>query len=488
MSHKKNYHKINSNYPNFEDNNSITKNLDGLKFNSSQKDQILKKENYDIVIDINSIRYLQTKGWEILYPNGRKEELNKIIESSEKCIVSILGHSNRGKTFILQRISGLNLESGYQIQTKGLSIKLAEKTNILLLDTAGTNVPLLIEEGAPDPRNDKNFLQNELYYINLCQIITNYILQTFIIKIAEVLICVVGMLTASEQVFLNKVKKNCRNKKKLIVIHNLTKCYKKEEIEIYKQKILLNNIIDKYEEKPIPSFDEKINFYNNYYIEKDEDGTGHQYNVLHFIFGNDFSEEIKPYNDSTIKFIKDYIDTKINKSLNLFEKLIEHVTDISSSVLTKELTSITLNNDNIKCSEEIRPKEIIADELDNIIFIGKDYEPSYGYYKKNGQFIISINICSKLKENSLKVKHKVDKDVKEYTIFKISGERLIQGEKNNDNVKIFKPFINKRENLKKFKLNFKVKLKEDFDITLLDSQYKKNIKYGILFLSFNIIN
>ena len=186
--------------------------------------------------------------------------------------------------------------------------------------------------------------------------------------------------------------------------------------------------------------------------------------------------------------LKDYIDTKINKSLNLFEKLIEHVTDISSSVLTKELTSITLNNDNIKCSEEIRPKEIIADELDNIIFIGKDYEPSYGYYKKNGKFIISINICSKLKENSLKAKHKVDKDVKEYTTFKISGERLIQGEKKNDNAKIFKPFINKRENLKKFKLNFKVKLKEDFDIILLDSQYKTNIKYGILFLSFNIIN
>ena len=33
-----------------------------------------------------------------------------------------------------------------------------------------------------------------------------------------------------------------------------------------------------------------------------------------------------------------------------------------------------------------------------------------------------------------------------------------------------------------------LKLKEDFDIILLDSQYKTNIKYGILFLSFNIIN
>ena len=152
---------------------------------------------------------------------------------------------------------------------------------------------------------------------------------------------------------------------------------------------------------------------------------------------------------------------------------------------TRHFVKNTIFKNNVMANAK---NSIYITRSNNIIFIGKDYEPSYGYYKKNGKFIISINICSKLKENSLKAKHKVDKDVKEYTTFKISGERLIQGEKKNDNAKIFKPFINKRENLKKFKLNFKVKLKEDFDIILLDSQYKTNIKYGILFLSFNIIN
>ena len=441
---------------------------------------------YDIIIDINSIRHLK-EGWKILYPNGDMDNLKKAIENSAKSIVSILGHSNRGKTHILQRISGVNLECGYQIQTKGLSIKLPKDKNLLILDTAGTNAPLLLEEGEKDLRNDKNF-QKELYNINLCQIITNYILQTFIIKVADTLICVVGMLMASEQVFLNKVKKNCRNKKRLIVIHNLIKCYTKEEIKKYKKETFLKDIINGFEERPIPSFDDKISDDNTYYVEKDKDGTGHEYDVLHFIFGNDSSEDVKSINDATIKYIKDFIDIRISKPSNIFKKLINHIKDSSSSVLTEELTSITLENDIIKCSGEINPKEIIADELDNISFIGKDYEPSYGYYMKNGKFIIAINICSKLKENSLKVKHRPDKDIKEYTVFKISGERLISGDKNNQNEKIFKHYINKRENLKKFKVIFKVKLNEEFKISLLDSQYKEKIKYGILFLSFNIIN
>ena len=69
---------------------------------------------------------------------------------------------------ILQKLSGINLESGYQIQTKGLNIKIPEDQNILLLDTQGTNA-FLDEE---DKRNDQNFIK-VFENINLCQIITN---------------------------------------------------------------------------------------------------------------------------------------------------------------------------------------------------------------------------------------------------------------------------------------------------------------------------
>lgn len=448
-------------------------------------------DNYDIIIDINSIRFLKSKGWKIYYLKEKELKTKEILKSSKKSIVSILGHSNRGKTYILQKLSGINLESGYQIQTKGLSIKIPDDQNILLLDTQGTNAPLLLEEDEEDKRNDQNFIE-VLENINLCQIITNYLIQTFIIKEAHTLICVVGMLTSSETIFLNKVRKNCRNTKQLIVIHNLINCHSKRDIEKYKNETLLNNIIIKFEERVIPTFDisNKEDVFNKYYIEIDEDEIGHDSDVLHFIFGNDNSEELKNCNESTIKFIQNYIDIKVSKNTNIIQKLIEHVNNLSSLVLKNKINiKVNENLDLIKYEDnnEIEPKEIIADELDNITFIGNYYEPNYRYYKKGNKFIIGIDICSKLKEGSLRAVHCYDKDNKELEIFRISGERLICGNQKNEKKKVINNFINKRITAKKFKLEFKVNLSEK-GIISINSKYYISIKKGILFLSFDISN
>ena len=418
-----------------------------------------------------------------------EEQTKKMLKSSKKNVVSILGHSNRGKTYILQKLSDVNLDSGYQVQTKGLSIKIPEEKKILLLDTQGTNAPLLLEESEEDKRNDQNF-REVLEYINLCQIITNYLIQTFIIKEANTLICVVGMLTSSETIFLNKVRKNCRNTKQLIVIHNLINCHTKRDIEKYKTETLLNNIIIKFEERVIPSFDisNKEDNFNKYYVEIDDDDKGHESDVLHFIFGNDNSKELKNFNESTINFIKNYIDIKVNKKTNIIEALTEHVNNLSSLVLKNKI-NIKVNEklDLIKYEDqnEIEPKEIIADELDNITFIGNYYEPNYRYYKKDNKFIIGIDICSKLKEESLKALHCCDKDNKELEKFKITGERLIC--EKEEKKKIINNFINKRINAKKFKLEFKVDLSKE-KINAISSEFNKEIKKGILFLSFEIIN
>ena len=114
------------------------------------------------------------------------------MKKKKKVIVSILGNSNRGKTYLLQKLGDMNLKAGYQIQTKGLSFKVNNE-EIIFLDTAGTNTPLLIEDGKKRPNKEE---QKDIY---LCQIITNYIIQTFVIEYAHILICVVGMLNASEQ-------------------------------------------------------------------------------------------------------------------------------------------------------------------------------------------------------------------------------------------------------------------------------------------------
>ena len=89
-----------------------------------------------------------------------------------------------------------------------------------------------------------------------------------------------------------------------------------------------------------------------------------------------------------------------------------------------------------------------------------------------------------MKENSIKAKHKFIKDTNE-TIFKISGERLIKGEKENNEFNIINEFINKRDNLKKFRLEFKIQMNEE-NIVSVDKAYEYEINYGILFLKFNI--
>jgi hypothetical protein len=62
---------------------------------------------------------------------------------------------------------------------------------------------------------------------------------------------------------------------------------------------------------------------------------------------------------------------------------------------------------------------------------------------------------------------------------------LIKGEKILEGVRIINEFINKRDNLKKFKLEFKINMNEE-GILSVDKKFSSDINYGILFLYFNI--
>ena len=92
---------------------------------------------YDVIVPIESITDI-TKGWEIKLSDRLKKNYDYFI--SEKVLkIGIIGNSNKGKSFILSKLSKINLPSGTSIKTVGLSIKypdLAEFPNrkIVLLD------------------------------------------------------------------------------------------------------------------------------------------------------------------------------------------------------------------------------------------------------------------------------------------------------------------------------------------------------------------
>ena len=246
------------------------------------------------------------------------------------------------------------------------------------------------------------------------------------------------------------------------------------------------NIICIHSKYNIPSFEnDNENNINTYYTELDDKKKGSKSNIMHFILGNDEIEEIKKFNKSTIQFIQDNIGIKLNKKIDLLTELTEHINNLSPLVLIKQI-HVTANEklDLIKSDKEIEPKEIIADELDNVTFIGNYYEPPYKWYRNENNLIIDISICSKIKEKSLKVMHKFKDDLE---LFQIKGERLICGNKKKENKKSLHNFIDKRMNSKKFMLNFQLNLSEK-GIVSISSEFKYSINKGILSISFDIIN
>ena len=199
------------------------------------------------------------------------------------------------------------------------------------------------------------------------------------------------------------------------------------------------------------------------------------------------TEEINYYNKTTLDYIKILIKMEKQKNKNLLELLINHIKSISSFVLQKEITPEIeeKTTDLIKCKEkeEITPKDIKADELDNMIFIGKEFQPLYRYYKRGTFFIIEIQLCSQSYEFEKGFpKHGKDVNSQE-TKFTIKGERKL-----NINIAEEKNyFTNKRQNFKKFEIVFILNL-QTFGIKHITKEpsYIK-MKYGLLFLIYNIL-
>ena len=165
---------------------------------------------YDIIVDIKSVKDI-CQGWEIKMSKRAEEDYAKLKE--DKVIrIGVIGNANKGKSFLLSKISKINLPSGTNIRTEGLSIKYPdldkyENRRIVLLDSAGLETPVLIDD---ENKKEENDLFKEKSREKL---ITEFFLQNYIINNSDILLIVVGILTYSEQKLLNKIKIQLKNSK-----------------------------------------------------------------------------------------------------------------------------------------------------------------------------------------------------------------------------------------------------------------------------------
>ena len=196
------------------------------------------KDVYDITININSIKDLKEKGWDIKFaPKG--EDNYKKYKNEELIKIGVIGNNNKGKSFLLSKISKIDLLTGSSINTQGLSIKYPDSKggigkNLILLDSFGLEKPILT-------KNDKKDNLKEFQDDIRDKMMTELFLENLIINISDILLVVVGQLTFSEQLLINKIKEECKkqNKGKIFIVHNLQEFFTKEQIEEYIENTLM---------------------------------------------------------------------------------------------------------------------------------------------------------------------------------------------------------------------------------------------------------
>ena len=462
------------NLNNNQENIDFDKNLNKNKYSD---EKLL--EYYDIIFDIDSLENLKENGWQLISgPDGDEKYKNK--KDKLNTVVSVIGNKNKGKSFILAKLSGKEIPDGFNITTKGLSVIYPdfEDNNIIFLDTAGFEIPLCENE-----ENFKFTTKNEKYlnlsdeekkkvsikdYLSedekITQIMdftrdrqnTDYFLQKFILNSADILLCIVNQLNLSDHKFLNRIQEENKNKK-IFVIHNLKTFKKKDEVDDYINNTLLKLVTSKLQKNRYIKIkdnqnnnndnNEEVNsiYYKQIFDEKEENKNRE---VIHLFMANDDSDAGKYYNNSTLDFIKNQIIAFVNnKKFPIIEKVKEFLFNHSEEFFNEpleiedDIKEINENEKNLlKYTNKDKPyelKECYVDELGNANFIQTNYKPSYRAYKvkcndnneESNKLFLDIEISGEVDLKDIENPEIVNKN--RQNIITITGKRnLIKGSSN----------------------------------------------------------
>ena len=358
---------------------------------------------YDIEININSILEIK-KGWDITFSEKGKQKFEEAKELPIK-IFSVIGNKNRGKSYVLSKISGKNLPRGYNVTTKGISISFPDDGDgyIAVLDSAGLESPLLESDSeqyrlkSTDEKNstfyeeleelrkeikakkeskcslkelkileNKFFKKKKEFYKSIPnkdeQIeslsnerkITDFFLQRFIIENANIILLVVEILSIEDQFFLNKITKLIKDRKifrqKIIVVHNIKKMKQKKDVQDYIKETLKKSLtFSLHPEKKQILYSPKE--YNEYvYIEQDITSSIEPIiPIMHVIMAQEGSEAGNYYNDAAIEFIRRQGEDFRNiKEFDLEDRLRKFFCNVSETILKFDDDNEKIIPENIK--------------------------------------------------------------------------------------------------------------------------------------------
>ena len=439
---------------------------DSTNKNIGENKKLNFEDFYDVIVDINSIKDI-TKGWKIKMSKRAKENYEKF-KKNDLIKIGVIGNANKGKSFLLSKISKIKLPSGTSIRTEGLSIKYPEidgkykNRTIALLDSAGLETPVLKEENEnTDYKTIKDYFKEK----SREKLITELFLQNYIINNSDILIVVVGIFTYSEQKLLNRIKtemQRAKINKPLIVIHNLMTYTTIDQVKEYINLYLLKSVTFTLKEKKIIST-KTTQISGTLFYEIINSEQKNEQKIFHLIFANEGSEAGNYYNNLTLDFLENSYQNVINiKPFDVIETIKERFLSISKEIIQKTEKTNNLkkenfdngNNEFIKLNIEekggLTLKKCLIDELGFSNLKGDGFEPTYNYYKKDDKIIVKIEGPG----NTSITKTAIDFEG-EYIILKINGLK----KKDKEPEKLEDNMYNSRE-FGEFSINIFLKIEE----------------------------
>ena len=392
---------------------------------------------YDVIVHINSIKDIN-KGWAVEMSNKAKEQYENF--KNQKIIkIGIIGNSNKGKSFLLSKISKIQLPSGTSIRTEGLSIKYPDleqfkDRKIALLDSAGLETPVLkIDKNKKEDKVKEYFKEKSRE-----KLITELFLQNYIINNSDVLIAVVGILTYSEQKLLMKIKKELERSKlnmPLFIIHNLITYTSIQQINDYINNFLLKSATFSLIEghKISTKIENKA---GRYFYEENKDQK-----IFHLIFANEGSEAGKFFNQFTLDFLENnYQNITHLKCFDIIETIKDRYIKLSKDIIEKtseekiDLKSFDDNPELIKLKDtkDIILKKCLTDELGFSSLKTNGFEPLYNLFKKDDKIILRVEAPGNCELEPSEIEFSG-----EYNIITLKGEKKKDKEPANEDLNIF---------------------------------------------------
>ena len=398
-------------------------------FKGTYHDYRFKLENfYDIIVDIDSLRHM-IKGWKVKFTEIGKKNYD-IMKDKEVLIVGVVGNRNRGKSFVLSKLSNVDLPVGASFKTEGISIKYpkmeeGKEAKYILMDSAGfENALLETDEFTNDPNIPREDALKMLKLIASDKTLTEYFIQNFIIQKSNILIVVIGILNYPEQKLLDRIKTENKHKFKnrtpppLFVIHNLQTFSLKKQVEDYIKETLTKSATFKLKEKKsVARDDEKENPDQNniYFIEEFNNEEDKDTVIYHLILAMHGTEAGDYYNNIAYEFLSEQfnafpfhhkfpiIEDVKQQCMNNSYKMMVHPIESLEEFEKSETEIKLISKDKEEDQKRLVFKRCLVDELGFSNFYGANFDPKYAYFKtiidKKPYVCIQVEIPGEAKVN-----------------------------------------------------------------------------------------